>query len=227
MDYTLKTNPTDLQDREGFLAFLQTQAQAGWAATRIWPFATVFRRTDAPPKGYTMAYDPMNQWPAVTPEGKERVLGHSTSGIGIYPADQPADPDPDWADTFQDNAGMVPAPSFDRFGLGFLHLFPTAVLIAALVTEPALGRWLFSGAVLGILLLAVCLLSLAILALVIVTSCRHAAQLKAARGLHRVYTPTGSLTRLSAWKNRLSLLQPLLTAAALILVFVGPNVTLP
>lgn len=227
MDYTLKVNPTDLQDREGFLAFLQGQARAGWEAVRVWPFATVFRRTDTPPKGYTMAYDPMNQWPAVSPEGKERVLGHSKSGIGIYPADQPASPDPDWADTFQDNTGMVPDPSFDRFGLGFLHLFPTAVLIAALVPEPALRQWLFSGSTLVVLLLGVCLLSLAILALVIVTSCRHAAQLKAARGLRRVYTPTGGLARLSAWKNRLSLLQPLLTVVALILVLVGPHVTVP
>lgn len=51
MDYTLKVNPTDLQDREGFLAFLQNQARAGWEAVRVWPFATVFRRTDTPPRG--------------------------------------------------------------------------------------------------------------------------------------------------------------------------------
>ena len=78
-----------------------------------------------------------------------------------------------------------------------------------------------------VLLLGVCLLSLGILALVIVTSCRHAAQLKAARDLRRVYTPTRGLARLSAWKNRLSLLQPLLTVVALILVLVGPHVTVP
>ncbi len=51
-------HPVDIQDRDGFLRFLNEQAREGWEAVNVGLNATWFRQTDHPPRGYTMWINP-------------------------------------------------------------------------------------------------------------------------------------------------------------------------
>lgn len=51
-------HPVDIQDRDGFLRFLTDQAREGWEAVNVGLNATWFRKTDRPPRGYTMWINP-------------------------------------------------------------------------------------------------------------------------------------------------------------------------
>ena len=227
MGSKLKINPVDLQDREGFLAYLQEQAKEGWEATHIWRTATVFQRTENPPKGYTMGYDPDGEWPEKNEQGKQRVSGHVSTGVGIYPADQPASPDPAWPEGVLDDFGHT--PSFGTLGLGgrIAQGSPIAILLLLLFRDTDFGLWLFhdltwmtvQGSVF-VVLLVLCVLSL-LIALVEwrVNHC-HEVGLREARDGKRVYRPDDSLARVIPLKNALGLLEtPLSLLEILILCF--------
>ena len=58
MNYRVVIHSIDLQDREGFLAFLDAYARKGYEAVRIFRSFTVFRKTETPPRGYSMRFLP-------------------------------------------------------------------------------------------------------------------------------------------------------------------------
>ena len=58
MNYRVVIHSIDLQDREGFLAFLDAYARKGYEAVRIFRSFTVFRKTETPPRGYSMCFLP-------------------------------------------------------------------------------------------------------------------------------------------------------------------------
>ena len=225
MDTKLKINPVDLQDREGFLAYLQAQAREGWEAARIWPTATVFRRTETPSRGYTMGFDPDGRWPDSSAEGHPRIPGLENTGIGIYPADRPAEPDPSWGETFLDARGEV--PSFSTLGIGrrLAHGIPVLLLLLLLFRDTDFGRWLFQdlssmviqGPIIPILL-TLSLLSIVIDLLEWWASRRHAIGLGEARAWKRVYRPDDALSRFIPLKNALSFLQAPLAVVEVVLL---------
>ena len=55
MNYRVVIHSIDLQDREGFLAFLDAYARKGYEAVRIFRSFTVFRKTELRPEATVCA----------------------------------------------------------------------------------------------------------------------------------------------------------------------------
>lgn len=224
MGSKLKINPVDLQDREGFLAYLQEQAKEGWEATHIWRTATVFRRTENPPKGYAMGFDPDGEWPEKNEQGQQRVSGHVSTGVGIYPADRPASPDPAWPEKVLDEFGHTPSFTTLHLGGRISKGCPLAVLLLLFFRGTDFGQWLFDdlsqvtiqGSVFAVLLV-LCVLSFLISLAEWWVDRRHQKGLREARDGMRVYRPDDSLARVIPLKNALGLLE---TPLSLLEIFI-------
>ena len=94
MNYRVVIHSIDLQDREGFLAFLDAYARKGYEAVRIFRSFTVFRKTETPPRGYSMRF---------LPEGAPRrrkppapPIPGLKNGVEIFPV--PGEDDVHWAE---------------------------------------------------------------------------------------------------------------------------------
>lgn len=65
MLYKIKIHSIDIQDHDGFLAFLNAHSHDGLAAVRVYRSFTIFKKTDSPSVGYSMQflpdYDLMNE----------------------------------------------------------------------------------------------------------------------------------------------------------------------
>ncbi len=57
MRYQIKINPVDLQDRDGFCAYLKENARCGLQAVSVFPGWSIFKRTDAAPIDFDMFFD--------------------------------------------------------------------------------------------------------------------------------------------------------------------------
>lgn len=88
-------HPVDLQDQAGFLRFLARYARQGYQASRIYRSFTLFRRTDTPPRAYSMRFDPDSP-PLETFRGADKIPGLN-NGAEIFPT--PGEPvwQQDWA----------------------------------------------------------------------------------------------------------------------------------
>lgn len=53
----IQANPVDLQDRDGFLAFLRRQGEQGLQPVRIYPTHTRFQPSPAAPGHYALTFD--------------------------------------------------------------------------------------------------------------------------------------------------------------------------
>lgn len=84
MNHKLRIHPVDLQDYDGFLAFLEENANEGYEAVRIYRSCSVFRKSDAPPKSYSMAYAPPQEEVPAVPS----VPGLKND-VAIFPAKGP------------------------------------------------------------------------------------------------------------------------------------------
>ena len=95
MNTKLVIHPVDLQDQAGFLRFLARYARQGYQASRIYRSFTLFRRTDAPPRAYSMRFDPDSP-PLETFRGADKIPGLN-NGAEIFPT--PGEPvwQQDWA----------------------------------------------------------------------------------------------------------------------------------
>lgn len=95
MNTKLVIHPVDLQDQAGFLRFLDRYARQGYQASRIYRSFTLFRRTDAPPRAYSMRFDPDSP-PLETFRGADKIPGLN-NGAEIFPT--PGEPvwQQDWA----------------------------------------------------------------------------------------------------------------------------------
>ena len=95
MNTKLVIYPVDLQDQAGFLRFLARYARQGYQASRIYRSFTLFRRTDAPPRAYSMRFDPDSP-PLETFRGADKIPGLN-NGAEIFPT--PGEPvwQQDWA----------------------------------------------------------------------------------------------------------------------------------
>ena len=93
MNYRVVIHSIDLQDREGFLAFLDAYARKGYEAVRIFRSFTVFRKTETPPRGYSMRFlpegAPRRQKPPAHP------IPGLKNGVEIFPV--PGEDDVHWA----------------------------------------------------------------------------------------------------------------------------------
>lgn len=227
MGSKLKINPVDLQDREGFLAYLQEQAKEGWEATHIWRTATVFRRTEDPPKGYAMGFDPDGEWPERNEQGQQRVSGHVSTGIGIYPADCPASPDPAWPEAILEKYSQVSQFSHLELGNRMTRILPLLILLILAAQGTDFGRWFFSEfmdlSVQGpifLVVLVLCILSLIIDLEIWWVDRRHQKGLREARDGMRVYRPDDSLARVIPLKNALGLLETPLSLLEILILCV-------
>ena len=94
MNYRVVIHSIDLQDREGFLAFLDAYARKGYEAVRIFRSFTVFRKTETPPRGYSMRFlpegAPRRQKPPAPP------IPGLKNGVEIFPV--PGVDDVHWAE---------------------------------------------------------------------------------------------------------------------------------
>lgn len=94
MNYRVVIHSIDLQDREGFLAFLDAYARKGYEAVRIFRSFTVFRKTETPPRGYSMRFLPegtsRRQKPPAPP------IPGLKNGVEIFPL--PGEDDVHWAE---------------------------------------------------------------------------------------------------------------------------------
>ena len=216
-------HPVDIQDREGFLRFLNDQARKGWEVESIGPFSTTFRKTDTPPRGYTMAYDRDKVWPYENEEGYH-IVPCSLEGFAVYPTDELVLPDPTWPEQVLDEGGGN-APSL-AFGNRFRSLplvLPFVVLLDLLGVE--LSRW---GTISSVpiegpmfwVLLALCIVALSGAVLMLWTEHGHKKGLRAAWERKTVYRPSERLAKLTWLKNRLVRVQTALSLLTLVLYFV-------
>lgn len=83
MNTKLVIHPVDLQDQAGFLRFLDRYARQGYQASRIYRSFTLFRRTDTPPRAYSMRFDPGSP-PLASFQGTDRIPGLN-NGAEIFP----------------------------------------------------------------------------------------------------------------------------------------------
>ena len=219
------THPTDLLDREGFLRFLNDQARQGWEAESIGTFSSIFRKTDTPPRGYTMTYHRDGDLPYVSEEGYH-VLPCSVEGFLVYPTDEILLPDPTWPERVLGELDQPPNLAFaDRLRAVPLVL-PVVVLLDLLGLE--WSRWgnashvTIEGPMFWILL-AVCIVALSGAMLMLWVEHSHKKGLRAARDGKTVYRPREKLTRLTWLKNRLVRMQTGLAVLAflLFLIFEG------
>ena len=94
MNYRVVIHSIDLQDREGFLAFLDAYARKGYEAVRIFRSFIVFRTTETPPRGYIMRFLPegtsRRQKPPAPP------IPGLKNGVEIFPL--PGEDDVHWAE---------------------------------------------------------------------------------------------------------------------------------
>ena len=94
MNYRVVIHSIDLQDREGFLAFLDAYARKGYEAVRIFRSFTVFRKTETPPRGYSMRFlpegAPQRRKPPAPP------IPGLKNGVEIFPV--PGEDDVHWAE---------------------------------------------------------------------------------------------------------------------------------
>lgn len=217
------THPTDLLDREGFLRFLNDQARKGWEVESIGPFSTTFRRTDTPPRGYTMVYDRDGGWPYVSDEGYH-VLPCSVEGFAVYPTDELILPDPTWPEQVLDEGGGN-APSL-AFGNRFRSLplvLPFVVLLellgVSLSRRGPISNVPIEGPMFWVLLV-LCIVSLAGMVLMFWVEHCHKKGLQAAWERKTVYRPSERLTKLTWLKNRLVRVQTALSVLTFVLFLV-------
>ena len=95
MNTKLVIHPVDLQDQAGFLRFLDRYARQGYQASRIYRSFTLFRRTDAPPRAYSMRFDPGSP-PLASFQGADKIPGLN-NGAEIFPTSGEPDWQQDWA----------------------------------------------------------------------------------------------------------------------------------
>ncbi len=210
-------HPTDLLDREGFLRFLNEQARKGWEVESIGPFSTTFRKTDTPPRGYTMAYDRDKVWPYENEEGYH-IVPCSLEGFAVYPTDELVLPDLTWPEQVLGSQDSAPSLAFSDRLRSLPLVLPFVVLLDLLGldrwgTEPLEG-WMFW------VLLALCIVTHAGVGLMYWVEHGHNRGLRAARDGKTVYRPSERLTKLTWLKNRLVRVQTALSVLTLVLYFV-------
>ena len=94
MNYRVVIHSIDLQDREGFLAFLDAYARKGYEAVRIFRSFTVFRKTETPPRGYSMRFLPEGALQRRKPPAPP--IPGLKNGVEIFPV--PGEDDVHWAE---------------------------------------------------------------------------------------------------------------------------------
>ena len=194
-------HPVDIQDREGFLRFLNEQARKGWAVQEIGAFSSLFQKTDTPPRGYTMVYDRDKVWPYENEEGYH-IVPCSLEGFAVYPTDELVLPDPTWPDQVLDEGGgNAPSLAFSDRLRSLPLVLPFVVLLDLLGldrwgTEPLEG-WMFW------VLLALCIVTHVGVGLMCWVEHCHSKGLQAAQKARTVYHPSEVVARLVYVKNRL------------------------
>lgn len=211
------THPTDLLDREGFLRFLNDQARKGWEVESIGPFSTTFRKTDTPPRGYTMAYDRDKVWPYENEEGYH-IVPCSMEGFAVYPTDELILPDPTWPEQVLGSQDSAPSLAFSDRLRSLPLVLPFVVLLYLLGldrwgTEPLEG-WMFW------VLLALCIVTHVGVGLMYWVEHGHNSGLRDARDRKTVYRPSERLTKLTWLKNRLVRVQTALSVLTFVLFLV-------
>ena len=94
MNYRVVIHSIDLQDREGFLAFLDAYARKGYEAVRIFRSFTVFRKNGDPARGYSMRFLPEGRRRGESP--RPLPSRGSKTGVEIFPV--PGEDDVHWAE---------------------------------------------------------------------------------------------------------------------------------
>ena len=220
------THPVDLLDREGFLRFLNDQARQGWAVQEIGAFSSTFCKTDAPPRGYTMAYDREKDWPYENQEGYH-VVPCTVEGFAVYPTDEVVLADPTWPDQVLDDFGNPPSLALgNRFRSAPL-LLPVIILLDILGSRFGLeliGDVLICGPMFWVLLI-LCLAALSGAVLMVWVERCHQKGLRAAREGKTSYRPNESLSRMTWLKNRLVRVQTALAILSTMCYFVFSGIT--
>lgn len=221
------THPVDLLDREGFLRFLNDQARKGWEVESIGTFSTTFRKTDSPPRGYTMVYDRNGGWPYVSDEGYH-VLPCSVEGFAVYPTDEIVLADPTWPEQVLDEFGNPPSLAFGNRLRALPLVLPLLVLLELLGVSLSRHGPISNVPIEGLMfwvLLVLCIVALSGAVLMIWTDRCHIRGLRAARERKTVYRPDEGLTWLTWGKNRLVRIQTALSVLCLVLYFVFSGIT--
>lgn len=221
------THPVDLLDREGFLRFLNDQARKGWEVESIGTFSTTFRKTDSPPRGYTMVYDRNGGWPYVSDEGYH-VLPCSVEGFAVYPTDEIVLADPTWPEQVLDEFGNPPSLAFGNRLRALPLVLPLLVLLELLGVSLSRHGPISNVPIEGLMfwvLLAFCLVALSGAVLMLWVEHCHKKGLRAARERKTVYRPDEGLTWLTWGKNRLVRIQTALSVLCLVLYFVFSGIT--
>ena len=122
MHHRLVIHSVDLQDREGFLAFLHAYARKGYEAVRIFRSFTVFRKTETPPRGYSMRFLPERMPRRGEPPAKP--IPGLKNGVEIFPV--PGEDDAHWAE-------VVSTHYTDFVPYGLSHAIAVAVRQLAVV----------------------------------------------------------------------------------------------
>ena len=216
------THPVDLLDREGFLRFLNEQARQGWEVESIGTFSTTFRKTNTPPRGYTMSYQRDIDWEYENQEGYH-VIPCSVEGFIVYPTDEIVLADPTWPEQVLDEFGHSPPLAFADRLRSLPLVLPLIVLLELLGVN--LDRWGSRGNVpiegpMFWVLLAFCLVTLSGAVLMLWVERCHKKGLRAARDMKTVYRPSEGLAKLTWLKNRLVRVQTALSVVTLVLYFV-------
>lgn len=82
MNYKILPHAVDLQDYDGFLAFLKGQSQLGYEAIHIYRTFTIFRKSGAPPNRYCMRFLPEGS--AQAAEASSGRIKGLNNGVSVY-----------------------------------------------------------------------------------------------------------------------------------------------
>ncbi len=220
------THPADLLDREGFLRFLNDQARKGWEVESIGTFSTTFRKTDTPPRGYTMVYDREGGWPYVSDEGYH-VLPCSLEGFAVYPTDEIVLPDPTWPEQVLGELDIPPSLAFGNRFRSLPLVLPFVVLLDLLGVSLSRHGLISNVPIEGLMfwvLLVLCIVALSGAVLMLWTDHCHIRGLRDARDRKTVYRPSERLAKLTWLKNRLVRGQTALSVLTFVLFLVFSSI---
>lgn len=130
MHHRLVIHSVDLQDREGFLAFLHAYARKGYEAVRIFRSFTVFRKTETPPRGYSMRFLPERMPRRGEPPAKP--IPGLKNGVEIFPV--PGEDDAHWAEAVSTHyTDFVPYSLSHAIAVTVRQLVVVPIVLFALV----------------------------------------------------------------------------------------------
>lgn len=197
----IQANPVDLQDRDGFLAFLRRQGEQGLQPVRIYPTHTRFQPSPAAPGHYALTFD--------AADDDHENLFALQNGIAIRPAAAASD-DPLWCERVLADYDRFTAYRLTHLPRQLLQPVPFLILLLAglrlrgLFSLPPLTAYAGTVGIVMALLGAIVLCQAVMAAIRLLSCCTdrlHRREMQAAAAQRRPYRTPAGKARLVRIKN--------------------------